>query len=263
METLRKLGFFDEGYFLPNHIFGGRGVINPRQLPSRSITPIYGDLRDSILIEEGTVDLTEVSVCAHHTYPTHRKAVEVFSGIRNATRPRGSLLLAEGNVGISDWIEQKTLSVARDFVEIEGREVYIFDGRDRINERLRIYRIVPGEKYEWFPDEVSFRGNNFNKMRSKIHLAGDGSIRLCGKIDPCELVKELTRRGYNRITVDEESRTVKIPSRNLHEIPDFIIYWSIENFYKFIAERIGQTQTESIEAIRKEQNDAMLDRVEF
>jgi hypothetical protein len=261
MKTLSQLGFFERGYFIANSLCYGKAPVNPRQLPPRSVTPIFRDLRDHLNIEEGTVDLTQISLCSHHTTPTHLRAVEVFRGIKIITRPRGKMILAEGDVDISGWTEKKTLEIAKDFGTIEGREVYIIDSRDRGNERTRVYLIDPRKHYDWFPHEFSCRDTSLIKMFSRIHLDGDGKVGLFGWYTAEELKERFERLDYTDIVIDNGK--IEMPLRNLLNWNDRVNQIGILNYYDFISRRSSIVSPESVEAIKKEEMDALLGRVEF
>jgi hypothetical protein len=264
MSTLRKLGFFDTGYFKPNSIYSKEIPLDPEKLQPRTITPLVSNLRNKLNLVERCIDLTEISLCAHHATPTHKKSVEVFRNIYKASKPGGKMILAEGNVSMSDFTEKRALQIARDLVEIEEDKVFVFDEREGILKKATASIIYPAETYDYLPEEMPCY--SFEVPRIKIRR--DGSIRITGKSPVKDLIKRLKEKGNT--SAYPIANSILIPLRDITTRDGKENQKEIDQFYDFILRRsdmINESDNNIKErlnsVIAKERIDAICGSVEF
>ncbi len=199
--TLTHCGFFDPGRFCccraGGEMFVAGGKIQPSDYPPSSIILLQQNLRDPLLIEDGSVDAIDANLALHHVTQTRERMLRIYRELYRVLKPGGLLHLGEGNVDMN-YSERKICRIGADLVEILGREVVVQDDRDR--NYPYYYVIAPGHRDGPLQSASSSKPTDVSiSDEGIVHLRPGFSVEASGTAPAKErLIEELGRRGYKQ-----------------------------------------------------------------
>ena len=134
LDTLKKMGFFEENYFL-------KGAFNPGKISNigpgpETLSFLLNNARDPLKIDDDFADAVDANLSLHHTYVNRAELDRLCKELYRVIKPGGMLHLGEGNVDMN-YSEDKTIQLATDLSRILNKSIVVTDDREKDSEAVR------------------------------------------------------------------------------------------------------------------------------
>jgi SAM-dependent methyltransferase len=250
-ETLKGLGFFEEGYFKDKYGFFNHDSMGWELAPwflekSDGVPEIRfmkQNLRDKVDLRDNSIDAIDANISVHHASVTRAELERIYSDFYRVLKAGGLLHLGEGNTDMN-YSEDKIIRIGQDLTSILDAPIFVSDEREKENGYEIHAFFEPNKTYENLP----IVAENFQPADryASVRVTEDGLVvvkattpnqimLVNGKTQ--EVADALHKKGYTQSFIFSDSIALPLIDPKMHEDVEGQIV-PVDRYYEEIKQRV-------------------------